>query len=82
MLTNLITALFFAIPLGVMVLFAVSLCRFLIGKQQNKRAPGSVPDSALRSRKTLLAISSAMLGVLVAVVISFIVLIFLAVAYM
>ena len=73
---------FYGIPLGALAFFAVSLVRFCRGKKANKLSPGAVSPEELRVRKTMLVVSSVILGILVAVVIGFTALLFMAVAYM
>ena len=51
-------------------------------KIKNKKKPGSVEESRVKLYKILLIISGIIVGVLAAVIISFIALLFLAVAYM
>lgn len=74
--------LYFAIPIAAIIFFVVSLCLYLSAKKQNKLQPGSVSAQTLRSRKIMLIVSSVIAGVLAVVVIAFIVLLFMAVAFM
>lgn len=74
----LIQFLFWAIPLGAIAFFIVSLILYLRAKRQ----PDSVSGEKLKTRKFLLVVSSVIAGVLAAVVIGFIALMFLAVAFM
>ena len=74
--------LFFAIPIAVLALFGISLFRFLSAKSQNKNTPGSVSADELKKRGTFLAITFAVAAVLLLVVIGFIALLFMAVAFM
>lgn len=74
----LIQFLFWAIPLGAIAFFIVSLILYLRAKCQ----PDSVSAEKLKTRKFLLVVSSVIAGVLAAVVIGFIALMFLAVAFM
>ena len=74
--------LYFAIPVVAILFFIVSLCLFLSAKKQNKLQPGSVSDQALRKRKIMLIVSSVIAGVLAAIVIAFIALLYMAVAFM
>ena len=74
--------IFYGIPLGAIAFFVVSLVRFCRGKKANKLTPGAVSPEEMRARKTMLVVSSVILGVLVVVVIGFTALIYMAVAYM
>ena len=74
--------LFFLIPLAAVVFFVVSLCQFLTARSRNKKAPGSVPPDKLTLYRVLLIISSVIAGGMLAVVIGFIALLYMAVAFM
>lgn len=74
--------LYFAIPAAAIIFFVGSLCLYLSAKKQNKRQPGSVSSQTLKSRKIMLIVSSVIAGVLAAIVIAFIALMFMAVAFM
>ena len=74
--------LYFAIPIAFVIFFIVSLCLFVCAIVKNKKKPGSVEESRVKLYKILLIISGIIVGVLAAVIISFIALLFLAVAYM
>lgn len=74
--------LYFAIPVAAIIFFVVSLCLYFSAKKQNKLQPGSVSAQTLRSRKTMLIVSSVIAGVLVVVFLAFVALLFMAVAFM
>lgn len=74
--------LYFAIPVAAILFFIVSLCLFLSARKQNKLQPGSVSAQTLRKRKIMLIVSSVIAGVLAAIVIAFIALLYMAVAFM
>lgn len=74
--------LYFAIPIAAILFFIVSLCLFLSARKQNKQQPGSVSAQTLRKRKIMLIVSSVIAGVLAAIVIAFIALLYMAVAFM
>lgn len=74
--------LFFAIPATLIALFGVSLYRYVSAKKQNKAAPGIFSDDELKKRKMMLIVFSAVAGVLAAVVIGFVGLLFMAIAFM
>ena len=73
--------LYFAIPVAAILFFIVSLCLFLSARKQNKQQPGSVSAQTLRKRKIMLIVSSVIAGVLAAIVIAFIALLYMAVAF-
>ena len=74
--------LYFAIPVAAILFFIVSLCLFLSARKQNKQQPGSVSAQTLRKRKIMLIVSSVIAGILAAIVIAFIALLYMAVAFM
>lgn len=74
--------LYFFIPAGTISWFVVSLCLYLSARNRNKRQPGSVSPRIMRTRKIMLIVSAVIAGVLTVVVIAFIVLLFMAVAFM
>lgn len=74
--------LYFSIPAITLVLWGVSLYKYLSAKKANKKAPGTISEDELKRRKTMLIVTSVIAAVLVAVIIGFIGLLFLAVAYM
>lgn len=74
--------LFFGIPAIVFVLFVISLVRFVAAKRKNKKIQGSFSESEIKKRKIMLIIMSVIVGVLAVIVIGFIALLFMAVAYM
>lgn len=76
------TVLFFLIPLVFLFLFVFSLCRFLIARAKNKKQPGTYTPAQMKSRKVFLMVSSILLGLLLLVVVGFIALLFMAIAYM
>ncbi len=74
--------LLFAIPIVMLVFFGVSLYRYLTAKKKNEATPGTFSDEEIKRRKKILTIASVIVGVLVAIVIGFTILMFMAVAYM
>lgn len=74
--------LYFAIPVAAILFFIVSLCLFLSARKQNKQQPGSVSAQTLKKRMIMLIVSSVIAGVLAAIVIAFIALLYMAVAFM
>ena len=82
MLYDFFEMLYFVIPAAFLVFFIVSLCLYVCAKIKNKKKAGSVEESRVKLYKMLLIISGIIVGVIAAVVISFITLMFMAVAYM
>lgn len=82
MLYDFFEILYFAIPSLFLLFFIVSLCLYTSAKIKNKRKTGSVDESRVKLFKILLIISSIIVGVILVVLVSFIALMFLAVAYM
>ena len=82
MLSFVVSAIFFAIPLGALAYFIVSLIGFCETKNKSKKDPTLDLTEALRVRKLHLIVSSVMCGMFLAVIISFVALLFMAVAYM
>ena len=74
--------IFFSIPTALILFFGISLYRYRYAKALNEQEPGSISPKELKTRKTLLIVSSVMAAVLAAVVIGFIALLFGAVAFM
>lgn len=74
--------LFFGIPSALIVLFGVSLYRYLSAKRKNRQVPGTFSPEEIKRRKTVLVVLSVMTGILLVVVIAFTVLLSMAIAYM
>ena len=80
--TLLYGTLFFAMPAILLVLFGVSLYRYISAKKQNKKAPGTFPPEEIKKRKIFLIVLSVIVGVPTVIVIGFIAVMFMAIAYM
>lgn len=74
--------LFFGMPAILIVLFCISLYRYVSAKKKNKAVPGTFADDEIKKRKTMLIVLSVVAGVLTVVVVGFIILLFMAVAFM
>ena len=74
--------LFFSIPIILIALLGISVYRYVSAKKQNKAAPGTFSDDEIKKRKIMLIVLSVITAVLAAIVIGFIVLLFMAVAFM
>lgn len=70
------------IPLIAIVFFIVSLSNFIGAKKQYKIEPNEMNEQKKRASKTQLIVSSVIMGVLLAVVIGFMALMYTAIAYM
>ena len=78
----LIYALYFGLPAFSVIWFAVALFRFSIAKHYMKHGKRQYSDADLRGRKIQLIISAVLFGVIVLIVLSFIGLLMMAVAFM
>lgn len=75
-------ALYFLIPSAALIFFAWSLVSFIIAKRKNRQVPGAYTDEQIRTRKICLIVSSVIAGIMAAVIIGFMCLLFMAVAFM
>lgn len=80
--TIIFNILFLGIPLALIVLFVVSLCRYKSAVKQNKKVPGTFSDEEIKKRRTILAVFSVIAGIIAVIVIGLIALMFMAVAFM
>ena len=78
----LLGSLYYIIPIGVILFFAISLSAYISAKSRNKRAPDTYSESQMKTRLVCLVVSSVMAGILAVVVVAFIILLFMAVAFM
>ena len=74
--------LFFAIPAGAIAFFVASLILLTKAEKANAKNPGTFTDAQIRNRKIMLAVSSLIALVMVSVIIAYIALMFLAIAFM
>ncbi len=74
--------LFFAIPIVLLTFWGISIYRFVSAKKKNARDPETFSSSEMKTRKIVLIIASVLAGVILAIVIGFIALLFMAVAFM
>ena len=82
MLSYIISYLYYIIPAAAVLLFGISLFRYCYAKHKNKRSPGTYTDAQMKSRKVWLIVSSVVAGILAVVVLAFIGLLMMAVAFM
>ena len=74
--------IFFGIPVLTVGFFIRSLYAYIKARKINKEFPDTFPAEEMKKRIVRLVVSSIMMGVLVAAVIGFIWLMYMAVAYM
>lgn len=78
----LLMSFIYLVPMAAIVFFVVNLINFVRAKKQYKTNPTDFNLQKKSTTITLLIISSVILGVLLAVIIAFVSLMFMAVAYM
>ena len=81
MLSYIISYLYYIIPAAVL-LFGISLFRYCYAKHKNRRTPGTYSSEQMKSRKIFLIVASIIAGILAVVVLAFIGLLMMAVAFM
>ena len=74
--------IFFAIPVLAIAFLGISIYRYLHAKKANKVTPNTFSASEIKGRKIMLIISVITAGLLAAIVIGFIALLFMAIAFM
>ena len=82
MLSYIISYLYYIIPAAAVLLFGISLFRYCYAKHKNKQTPGTYSEEQMKSRKIFLIVSSVIAGILAVVVLAFIGLLMMAVAFM
>ena len=73
---------FFLIPFATIAFFVVSLCNYISAKKNFKLEQTEENGAEVKKSRVMLIVSSVIMGVLLAIVISFMALMFVAVAYM
>ena len=68
---DILSLLYYAIPAGALIFFIVSLVRYIVAKNKNKKVPGTYSESQMKNIKTLLKISSLIAGVMAGVILGF-----------
>ncbi|MBO5934783.1 MAG: hypothetical protein J6Q94_04775 [Clostridia bacterium] len=71
MMFDFTTFSFYAIPVASVIFLVVSIVRYIVAKNKNKKIPDTYSESQIKSRKTFLIISAAIAGVLAAVIVCF-----------
>jgi len=82
MLFDIVEVLYYLIPASALIFFAVSLLCYLRAKSKNRRVPGTYSEKQMKTRRICLIISSVIAGIMAVVVIGFIGLLMMAVAFM
>lgn len=82
MTSILFSALIYLIPLAAIVFFIASICCYVVARSRYNTEPSDLNAQKKSATKTLLIVSSIIMGVLLVVVIGFMALMFSAVAYM
>ncbi len=74
--------LFFTIPVLLLAFLGVSIYLYASAKAKNRKIPGSFSSGQLRLRLIFLIVAAVLTGFFAAVVIGFVALLYLAVAFM
>ncbi len=82
MLGMLLRLFIYLIPMVAIVFFIVSIINFIEAKKQYKADPNEANLQKKNATRTLLIVSSVIFGILLTVIIAFMSLMFVAVAYM
>ena len=82
MLSYLISVLYYLIPAAAITFFVGSLISYFMAKSKNKQVPGTYSAEQMKTRKICLIVSAVIAGILAVVVLAFIGLLMMAVAFM
>ena len=82
MIFDIVELLYYLIPTAALIFFAVSLTVYILAKKRNARIPGTYSESQIKSKKLCLIISSVIAGIMLVVILAFIGLLMMAVAFM
>ena len=74
--------LVYALPIAAVVLFVISLVRYVCARRANRRAPETYNKRQMTDRLVWLIVTSVIMGVMVTMIVGFICLMMLAVAFM
>ncbi len=74
--------IFYLIPLAALIFAAVCIYRYCTARRKNKTVPGSFSTQEMKMRKLLMIISIVIAGIFLVIVVGFILLLFMAVAFM
>ncbi len=73
---------FLSVPVIAIIYFIISLVRYQSAKKKNKQTPDTYNKEEIKTRKKHLIISSCVAGILFAIIIAFVCLFFIGIAYM
>ncbi len=79
---TLLGILFMCIPVGVLAMFVISLCRYTDAKKRNRTVPGTFSHEEIEKRKTMLIIFSVIAAAIFAIMTGLIILMSMALAHM
>ncbi len=82
MLDAIFAVLYMTIPALLLVFLGVSIYRYASACKREKQAPGSVLPREMKNRKNTLIVAATLVGVMLVVVIGFMILLILSIAYM
>ena len=74
--------LFFGIPILSILAFGINLVRYLIARHDNRRSPGDHDESEMKTLRLWLIITGIAAGILGGILLGFLALMFMAVAFM
>jgi len=77
-----IETIFFGVPILVLFAFGVNLFRYLIARRENKRSPGSVGESEMKTLRLWLIVTGIAAGIFAGILLGILGLMFMAVAFM
>jgi len=82
MFSTAISLLYYIIPIAALFFFAVSLYRYSYAKYKNKRVPDTYSLEQIKTRKVVMIAAAVIVGIFAVVVLTFIGLLMMAVAFM
>lgn len=74
--------LIYALPLVALVLFVFSLVRYIRARRANRRAPDTYSRSQMTARLVWLIVTGVIMGAMVLMIVGFMLLLMVAVAFM
>ena len=75
-------AFFWMVPIAALVSFIVTLCMYIASKKKNKREPGSIGECVMKARRNAFVVCSVVFGLVVAMIVALVILLYTAVAFM
>ena len=82
MVGYLFMSLIYIIPIAAIVFFIVSLCDYIGTKKKYVAEPNDFNEQKKKETKTRLMVASIIMGVLLTVIVGFVVMMYMAIAYM